>query len=41
LAARLSQSGAVANPKEKIKDKTIMKGDRKRGNKSESDSDDN
>ena len=31
LAARLSQSGVNENPKEKIKDKTVMKGQRKRG----------
>ena len=31
LAARLSQSGVIENPKEKIKDKTLMKGQRKRG----------
>ena len=32
LAARLSQSGVIESHKDKIKDKTIMKGSRKRGN---------
>jgi len=35
LAARLAQTGVIENPKDKIKDKTIFKGQR-RGNKSES-----
>lgn len=42
LAARLSQSGVIDNPKDKIKDKTLFKGQRKRGKEEdESDSDDN
>ena len=39
LAARLSQSGVIESHKDKIKDQTIMKGQRKRGKK-ESDSED-
>lgn len=31
LAAKLSQSGVIENPKEKIKDKTLLKGQRIRG----------
>lgn len=31
LAARLAQTGVIENPKSKIKDKTIFKGNRKRG----------
>lgn len=39
LAARLSQSGVIENPKDKIKDKTLMKNQRIRGNESDSDED--
>ena len=38
LAAKLSQSGVIESPKDKIKDKTILKGQRPRGGKKESDS---
>ena len=31
LAAKLSQSGVIENPREKIKDKTLLKGQRIRG----------
>lgn len=31
LAARLNQAGVISNPKEKIKDKTLLKGMQKRG----------
>ena len=31
LAARLSQSGVIESHKDKIKDKTVLKGQRKRG----------
>ena len=31
LAARLSQSGVIEDAKQKIKDKTVLKGQRKRG----------
>lgn len=31
LAARMAQAGVISNPKEKIKDKTVLKGNRKRG----------
>ncbi len=42
LAARINQAGVIENPKEKIKDKTVLKGNRVRGKKgSESDSDSN
>ena len=40
LAARLSQSGVIESHKDKIKDKTIMKGQRKRGKESDSGEDD-
>lgn len=36
LAARLAESGVIENPKDKIKDKTIMKS-KKRGDESGSD----
>lgn len=39
LAARLSQSGVVESHKEKIKDKTVLKGQRKRGKEDDSGSD--
>ncbi len=39
LAARLSQSGVVESHKDKIKDKTVLKGQRKRGKEDDSGSD--
>ena len=36
LAARLSQSGVIESHKDKIKDKTILKGQRVRGQESDS-----
>jgi hypothetical protein len=35
LAVRLAQAGIVTDPKEKIKDKTIIKGGRRVGDDSE------
>lgn len=29
LAARMAQAGVISNPKDRIKDKTIMKGNRR------------
>ena len=40
LAARLSQSGVIESHKDKIKDKTIMKGSTKRGNNDSGSEDD-
>jgi hypothetical protein len=39
LAARMAQAGVISNPKEKIKDKTILKGNRKRGGEDSDNSD--
>jgi hypothetical protein len=38
LAARLNAAGVIENPNEKIKDKTVLKGNRRRGGDSDSDS---
>lgn len=41
LAAALSASGVIDSPKSKIKDKTLLKGQRKVGEESESEGEDN
>jgi thioredoxin-like negative regulator of GroEL len=41
LAARMNQAGVISNPKEKIKDKTVLKGNRRRGGEDSEESDEN
>lgn len=40
LARRMAQAGVIPDPKEKIKDKTVLKGNRKRGAEDSEGSDD-
>lgn len=40
LAGRLATSGVIENPKDKIKDKTVFKSKKRRGEESDSDQDD-
>lgn len=35
LAARMAEAGVISNPKEKIQDKTLLKGNRPRGEEEE------